>query len=160
MSNKILIAIITSTALATMLGSVFQLLADLVKSRIDSGKTNDVRDYEDRKERERKKEESYLMAIKYCIKAESLIRYHNIYRKDNPEKLSQDIQEINDIGNKMSYTLRLYAPEEISKSFRELFKEASLIVNNKLSIKNEVIENYEHKIDELVKMMKKELKYD
>lgn len=160
MSNKILIAIITSTALATMLGSVFQLLADLVKSRIDFGKTNDVRDYEDRKERQRKKEESYLMAIKYCIKAKNIMQFHKRFAMENPKKLSSEIENINKIGDQMSYTLRLYAPEEISKCFQELIGEANFIVNNKLPIQVDVIKKYEHKFDELVKMMKKELKYD
>lgn len=160
MSNKIIIAIITSTALATMLGSVFQLLADWVKSRIDFGKTNDVRDYEDRKERERKKEESYLMAIKYCIKTKNIISFRDRYERENPKKLSQEITDINKIGDQMSYTLRLYAPEEISKCFQELIGEVNYIINKNLPIKDDVIKKYEHKFDELVKMMKKELKYD
>lgn len=160
MKENMLIAIVTSTALGTILGTILQPLVEWIKSKIDRKKIKDDREYEEKKERERKKENAYIQVIDYCIKTKDVVCYHNYFINNEPEQLSNYIERANQAGETLSGKLRLYASSEVFSYFEKIMSIRYMLNDRVDIIPVAVIEKYNKSVDDLVNLMKEELHYD
>lgn len=152
-TGEIIIAALTGGVVS----SVLQPVINLVNARLEKQKIEDERKYQEQREIYNKKEETYKQAIEYSIRLRNGMNYSRADVKQNPEKFTKIIDDLNSVGLGLSAKIRLYASDVIFERIQELFifgKEFAY--SDKIpSQKDEA--KFTRDCDELSKLMKKDL---
>ena len=159
LENEILVAVLSSTALATMLGSLFQLLSEWMKNKIYKNKIQSNREYKAEQGMLEKKEGIYIKALTCSLLIRNVLEGYRDEEKYSETELRNMVQEMNKLVMTVGPFLRLYSSKSIYESFRRLSR-ATRIIGSGVEITEKYIASIVGEENYFTKLIKKDLGID
>lgn len=156
MNADIIVAVLSSTAVATVLGNILQIIIESIKTKIERDKINEERQYEIEKEKRGKKEEIYIKALEYSLIVRRVLDAYKDKEKHSESELESMIEEMNKMEKDVAPFIKLYSSKLIFESFRRLSKSIRIIESN-VPVTEEYIKATEGEEDFLTKLIKQDI---
>lgn len=161
--SDIITVVLSSSVISAIVSQLMSPLLELINSRIEKGKINDERKYNEEEELKKKKEEVYIDAIqiiqliKNGFYDRTMQQIKNMSAsKEKRNELNINIKKINDMLCVVAPKMRLYSTDEIYEIFSDLCKYAIFSYSEKV-ITQPLLYMYNRKFSYMCKIMQKHL---
>lgn len=151
-----MVAVVSSTALATILGNVFQLFSEWMKNKIYKNKIQSNREYKAKQDMLEKKEGIYIKALTCSLLVRNVLEGYRDKEKYSETELRKIVQEMNEVSKEVGPFLRLYSSKLIFESFRRLSR-ATRIIGSGVKITEEYIAAIDGEENFFTKLIKEDL---